>query len=380
MLPMATTKETDLLEGALAILGERLPPGWTVERSGGQGAGEGEGDTLFVFSTRSGMSMGFALVEARRDFVPADVERLLGGLTRRLRDASSHRPILLVSGFLSPRTRELLAAEDINYLDLTGNVRLVMQMPPIFVETSGADRQPRQRSRKRSAGLSGAKAGQVIRFLAEVEPPYGVNDLERATGVSRGYISRVLDRLVDEALIERKPRGPVEGVDWPALLRLRGELVDLFAVNTARTYVSPNGARAAIDSIRQSQIADRVVVTGSFAAVAVAPVAAPALLVLYLKPQGGRSFFDSIADGLGLFPADESPDVVLLEPDSDKIIENPRTVDGLAMVNLPQLVVDCLGGTGRMPSEGEAVLEWMQANEGEWRERSRGSYGVDLGS
>lgn len=379
MLPMATADETDLLKGALAILGERLPPGWTVERTEGLGAGNEEGDALFAFRAQSGMSSGFALVEARQNFVPADVERLLGGLTRRLRDASGHRPILLVSSFLSPRTRELLAAEDINYLDLTGNLRLVMQIPPIFVETSGAERRLQPRGRKRSAGLSGAKAGQVIRFLAEVEPPYGVNDIERATGVSRGYISRVLDRLADEALIERKPRGPVEGVNWPALLRLRGESVDLFAVNVVRTYVSPNGARVAFDSIGQSQIADRVVVTGSFAAVAVAPVAAPALLVLYVKPQQSWPSFDSIAERLGLLPADEGPDVVLLGPDSDKIVEKSRIVDGLAMVNLPQLVVDCLGGTGRMPSEGEAVLEWMQANESEWRQRSDPIRRMDAG-
>jgi hypothetical protein len=44
------------------------------------------------------------------------------------------------------------------------------------------------------------------------------------------------------------------------------------------------------------------------------------------------------------------------------------------MVNVPQLVVDCLSGSGRMPAEGEAVLEWMQANESEWRFPSLDTY------
>jgi hypothetical protein len=217
-------------------------------------------------------------------------------------------------------------------------------------------------------------AGRVVRFLAQVEPPYGVNDIEGATGISRGYVSRILDRLTDEALIERKPRGLVERVDWPALLRTRGQSVDLFGPNATRTYIAPNGARAAFESLPGSQIAGDVVVTGSFAAVRIAPVAAPALLVLYLRPQGGRLSFDLVAEELGLFEAPEGADVVLLRPANDRIIEDTRTVDGVAMVNVPQLVVDCLSGSGRMPAEGEAVLEWMQANESEWRFPSLNDY------
>jgi len=329
---------TDLVEESLRILGERLPPGWRVTRSVDTGPGDRENAALFEFTTQSGMANGLAFVEVKRSFAAADIERLLGGLTRRLRDAFGHRTILLVSEFLSPRTRELLAAEDVSYLDLTGNIRLVMQMPPIFVETSGAERWPQQRNR------------------------------ERLVGISRGYVSRILNRLADEALIERETRGPVEAVDWPALLRERGRAVDLVTANASRTYLSPNGARGAFEAIVRSGLADDVVVTGSFAAVRVAPVAAPALLILYLKPVGGdRSPFDSVAERLGLLPADESPDVFLLEPADSSVLDRTRTVGGLEMIGYPQLVVDCLGGTGRMPSEAEAVLDWMQANESAWR-------------
>ncbi len=320
------------------------------------------------------MSSGVVLVEVKRTFVPADVERLLGGLTRRLRDSSGGWPILLVSEFLGPRTRRLLIEEDINYLDLTGNLRLVMKNPPMFIETTGLDRRPSQSRGKRVTGLSGVIAGKVIRFLVEVEPPYGVLDIEGATGISRGYVSRILDRLTDEALLKRAPRGPVESVDWPALLRARGESVDLFAANTMRAFLAPNGAKASFDAIAESTISDRVVVTGSFAAVRIAPIAAPALLVLYIVPDEVRGSFDAVAQELRLLPADESPNVVLLRPNSPQPIEDLRLDGGLKMVNFPQLVVDCLGGSGRMPSEGEAVLEWMMANEAKWRFSSLAAY------
>jgi hypothetical protein len=314
------------------------------------------------------------MVEAKRNFAAADVERLLGGMTRRLRETSGDRTILLVSEFLSPRTRELLAQEDISYLDLTGNIRLVMRTPPTFVEVTGAERRPRTTPSKRTAGLGGPKVGRVIRFLAEVAPPYGVIAIEEGTGISRGYVSRLLDRLADEALIRREARGPVEDVDWPAMLRLRGQSVDLFTANTSRSFVAPNGARAAFESLAGSSVAADVVVTGSFAAVRKAPVAAPALLTLYLRPEGRGPDFDEVRSALGLLPADEGADVVLLWPSNDRVVEDTWVADGVEFVNLPQLVVDCLGGSGRMPAEGEALIEWMQDNPKQWRWESLAAY------
>lgn len=369
-----SSTDGQLIDTALELLSKRLPAGWTVERAQGQGAGTGDHDALFVFSTQFGGGAGSAIVEAKRNFAAADVERLLGGLTRRLRETSGDRTILLVSEFLSPRTRQLLAQEDISYIDLTGNIRLVMRTPPIFVEVTGADRRPRTASSKRTAGLGGAKVGRVVRFLAEVAPPYGVIDIEEETAISRGYVSRLLDRLADEALIRRESRGPIQDVDWPAMLRLRGQSVDLFTANTSRSFVAPNGARAAFESLAGSAIAADVVVTGSFAAVRKAPIAAPALLTLYLRPEGQGPDFGEVQSALGLLPADEGADVVLLGPSNDRVVEDTWVAEGVDFVNLPQLAVDCLGGSGRMPAEGEALIAWMQENPETWRWDSLAAY------
>lgn len=367
-------KERQLIESALTLLADRVPPGWSVERAQGHGAGSGEDDAVFTFGSQSGESSGSVIVEAKHNFAAADIERLIGGLTRRLGETSGDRTILLISEFLSPRTREMLAEEDISYLDLTGNTRLVMRYPAVFVETTGSDRRPKSSTSKRSAGLRGPEVGRVIRFLAEVEPPYGVLDIEAETGISRGYVSRVLESLAAEALIRREPRGPVESADWPAMLRLRGQSVDLFKVNTVRGFIAPKGAQAAFDSLATSRVAPRAVVTGSYAAVRLAPVAAPALLALYLKPTSGLPRFDEIQSELELLPTDEGADVMLLWPSNNRVIEDTRSENGVEFVNLPQLVVDCLGGSGRMPAEGEALIEWMQRNPTEWRWDSLAAY------
>jgi hypothetical protein len=40
---------------------------------------------------------------------------------------------------------------------------------------------------------------------------------------------------------------------------------------------------------------------------------------------------------------------------------------GSVFAALSQVAVDCLTGPDRMPSEGEALIEWMAANEQAWR-------------
>lgn len=274
--------------------------------------------------------------------------------------------IPLVSGYLTPRTRSRLAADDISYVDMAGNVRLVMRMPALFIETTGAAR-PRGASAAAPPQLSGACVASLVRFLAEVTPPYGVSDIARATGVSAGYVSKVLGRLADDALIERERRGPVTAVDWPALLRLRAEFVDLFESDGARRFIAPNGAAAAYEQLGTLPDGVTVVVTGSYAARKVAPVAAPSVLVCYVAAPDQRSALDDVARTLRLLPADECVDVVLLPPSDESVLVRPRRQDGLAFVNLPQLVVDGLSGTGRMPAEAEAVLDWMQRDPDRWR-------------
>lgn len=367
-------REYELIEIALGQLTERLPPGWVVKRVEGQDTKNYQFDALFSFEAKSGEMRGTALVEVRKHFSAADVERLLGGLTRRFLGATGAQTILLVSEYLSPRTRHLLAEENISYLDLAGNVRLVMQSPPIFVESSGANRRPSALVARRVVGLTGAKAGRIIRFLSEVVPPYGVTEIEEATGISRGYVSRILDRLAEEALIRREPRGPVLHVDWMALLRVRGQSVDVFDINTVRTFVAPNGARALFDGLRAKGMNEGLVVTGSFAAVRKAPIAAPALLALYIVPTSRKPSFELPQEALRLLRADEGGDVALLWPSDEGIVQRPWTENGISFVNLPQLAVDCLGGTGRMPAEGEALLGWMEDNRGEWQYPSLNDY------
>jgi hypothetical protein len=287
-------------------------------------------------------------VTATSSFAPRDVMRL-----------DDDPGNLLVAPFLSRRSRDVLESGGYSYLDLAGNICLRVERPAVYIKLQGADRDPAPAARP-PARLHGAKARRLIRLLVDVAPPYRLTDLARVGGLNKGYVSTLLETLDEQALIERGRRGDVNDVDWPALLRAAADGYQLLRNNKAALYVAPAGATALYTALAD-RAAPHGVVTGSFAAAALAPVAAPTQLVVYSSdPVGLRK--------LGrLLPAERGADVVIVQPEDGRQLDNLRRVDGVAHVAVSQLVLDCLGGNGRLPEEGEAVLDWMRADVSAWR-------------
>jgi hypothetical protein len=267
-----------------------------------------------------------------------------------------------VAPWLSPRTRELLAARDFAYLDLTGNVLLRLARPAVYLRLEGAHNNPTGAQARGPATLKGARAGRLIRLLADVRPPYRLTELARAADLNPGYVSRLLNTLSEQALL-RRVRGVVRHVDWPSLLRSRAESYDSLRSGKVHQFVAPRGARAAYEQLPvvSSQPGTRLIVTGSFAAHAVAPVAAPVQLLAYSTEP------EQHAQSLGLLPTETGGDVLLITPADEGQMMRPRIVGDVLHVAHSQLVLDCLSGGGRLPAEGEAVLDWMIANESLWR-------------
>ena len=247
-----------------------------------------------------------------------------------------------------------------NYLDLTENALIQLENPALFIQSRGADRDPTPRPRGK-ARIRGPKAGRLIRTLADVRPPYGVRALAEATSLAPGYISRLLDALDDDAIVERTKRGGVEDVEIAALLRRWAESYDVFDSNDATLFLAPQGAAQALSALTELGGSAELAVTGSFSAVRYAPVAAPALLTVYSDSPS------DLAAALRMIPADTGANVAVLRPFDPVVWTRTVEADRIRFVAPSQTVVDCLTGNGRMPSEGEALLEWMLTNESEWR-------------
>jgi hypothetical protein len=344
-----------------------MPRGWSVEVDDRQSEqDEPQADARITLRGPNG-TISTVVVEERSSISPRDVLSQISPRVSAARRMGAHLPLLVIVPWLSERTQTLLAGAEVNYLDLTGNALLRIDNPPFFLQTAGARRNPAPTERP-GAKLRGAKASRVIRLLLDVRPPYGVLEIAEATGLNRGYVSRLLETLYREGLIEREPRGPVEKVEVPALVRRWAEGYDTFRTNRAEGYIATSGLEVLLTRLADDPgLGTRVVVTGSFAASRLAPIASPALLLLYYDlPQ-------SLAADLHLLPAEEGANVMVLNPFDPVVFERTRIEEGLRYAAPSQIAVDCLGGNGRMPAEGEALLEWMPAEESSWRLPSLGN-------
>lgn len=330
---------------AVRVLSERLPIGWeAVSTAVTQRNGP---DAFLKITSPDGASLRIP-VELKDRLRPRGVADVTNALA-----TYAPGPALVAAPFLSPRTRDQLQAANLNYIDLTGNIRLVLSRPGLFVETAGALADPRPATAP-GRSLRGAKAARVVRALCDFRLPLSISDLGTRSNVDVSYASRLVEWLAQEALLERKPRGAVEAVDRPALIRRWAEDYSVLKSNEARGFLDPRGIDNLVRGLANART-QRMFVTGSLAANKIAPIAPARLAMVYVEDIEGAAKF------LNLVPADTGANVMLLAPFDEVVFARPATADGLKFVAASQLAVDLLTSPGRAPSEAEAVLQYLSS-------------------
>ena len=341
--------EAKLVQEASRALAARLPADWKQRISRLESRTQGRPDAILDVTGPDGTKVRVS-VEAKTGLVP----RAVADLKTRL-DGYSSSSALVVSPFLSRSTRERLRAENLNFLDLTGNVRLVLARPGLYVETQGADEDP---SPKRQPGrsLRGPKAARIVRALCDFPPPIPISKLAAKAKVDISYASRLVEWLSREALLERRPRGPAQSVDRAALIRRWAQDYEVLTSNDARGYFDPRGLDNLIRALSEGAIRGKYALTGSIAANRIAPIAPPRLAMLYVDNVG------SAAAALKIRPTETGANVMLLAPFDNVVFERTWKNGGLTLVAPSQAAVDLLTSPGRAPSEAEAILEQLAGN------------------
>ena len=329
----------------------RLPPGWSVELRSKDGG--------LVLSVRApdGRASDLAVV-VRRRVLPRDVSNLL-------RQATDHgQGPLLVAPFLSPRARDLIIEANASYADATGNLRVVLDEPAVFLETRGAERDP-DRQPRALRSLKGAVAGRVVRALCDFVPPYGVRTLAEISSTPLGTVSRVVSFLEEEALINRGDKKQILSVDWASLITRWVRDYSVTRSNVLRSYIEPRGLAALGPKISRLQ---RYAITGSLAA----PGTAPARLAMFYVEDSRAA-----AETMELVPTEAGTNVWLLEPFDEVVFHRtesrpfgPSARATPVVVAAPsQVAADLLTSPGRGPQEGEALIETMKGTEDVWRSK-----------
>ncbi len=361
MLRNTTVSGNNTTSAAVDELGRRLPASWRVGVELQPVVGDRHADAFIEVCAPDG-TRGVFVVEEKGRLEPKDVPRTADLLARYVQSYDGERAApVVVAPFLSSRARERLEERGVGYVDLTGNVRVALDHPALFVQASGAESDPRREERP-ARTLKGAKAGRVVRALCDFAPPVGVRELAGRAEVTPGYVSRVFTLLEKEDLIQRERKGPVTDADWRGLIRRWSEDYSLFGSNHTASYLEPRGLGALIRKLRDSDL--RYAATGSLGSSNVAPIAPARLAVLFVDDAGDA------AGLLGLRPAEAGANVILAEPFDPVVYERLRQHEGISYVALSQNAADLLTGPGRGPSEAEELMDWMEENEGAWRERA----------
>lgn len=340
---------------AAAIVRARLPPGWFVELR----AGEAGGERLFTLRAADGRFAELTIVSRKR-VSPRDVPNLL----RQAR--GNDAPILVIAPFLGERSRELLVEEGASYVDATGNLRIVVSNPAVFLEGRGADRDTNRQPRALRS-LKGATAGRVVRALCDFKPPYGVRTLAEISSTPLGTVSRVVSLLEEEALLTRDEKKQIISVDWASLIARWVRDYNAQTSNHLRSYLEPRGLTGLLPKLGKL---DRYAVTGSIAGPNIAPAR---LAMIYVDDPDGA------AQALELVPTEAGANVWLLEPYDDVVFERtqalvlgqaPKALTVVAAAPT-QVAADLMTSPGRGPQEAEALIEKMKGTENGWRQEPR---------
>jgi len=301
------------------------------------------------------------LVEAKRLISTREVAVVLDVLSRSLSDWREEDVVPLIAArYLAPGTRARIAELGGAYADATGNLLVRSDRPALFLRDQGADRDPWRGPGRPRGTLQGPPAARVVRALIDFAPPYSVPELAKRAGASTGATYRVIEFLEEEELLERRRYGPIAGVQWPALLRRWSEDYGFARSNRVATFLEPRGLPALLGRLADASDLEYVV-TGSLAAERAVAYAPARLAALYVRD------IERSAERLGLRAVESGGNVALATGEYEVVFDRTNEVGGVHFAALSQVAVDLLSGPGRNPSEAEALLEWMEADERRWR-------------
>jgi hypothetical protein len=360
--PYQETSERALLSKARERLAQTLPPGWrlVLERARRTNSLSYVPDAVFRIKAPDGTDASL-IVEAKTassrgwDLVIDQMQRAR---------SSQGCETLAVVDYAGPGFRRSCEGRDINYMDLTGWIRLRARRPAIVIVTEGAARDPVKRRVPSIARLSGPGAGRVLRALITTKEPVRVRELAQLASVRPGTVSKVLATLEGEGVVSRGPAGNVESARRRALIERWAQDYGILRTNRSAWYLAPRGLQPLLARAAKGEAEE--VATGSLALRAyldteVAPVTAISQLALYVRDIA------SAARALDLAPVDASKaNVLLLEPYDPKLLAGAQKSPVGRVVDLGQAVADLYTSPGRGRDEAEQLMNELGRRDPSW--------------
>ncbi|MDZ8171774.1 hypothetical protein [Microbacterium xanthum] len=352
MASVPPISEADVLREAVRRLVDVLPASWTAELEVESGASVARrSDAVLTVRAPSGVAA----------TVPVEVKRIVEGrdVSAIVNAAGSPRGDLIVMARYLPATvREKLTSSGLSWADATGNIRVSLVWPGLFVFNRGEDSDPWRGPGRPRGTLKGEPAAKVVRALVDFDRDWSMRDLVETSGASTGATYRVIEFLEEEGLASRE-NGKVVVPDWETILRRWSVDYGFIRTNKTTRWIAPRGIDDVLARARTSEM--RYAVTSTVAAARWAAYAPARSVMIYVESV------PEAAQELGLREADSGTNVVLALPSYQVALERAELWEGIRTAAASQVAADLLTGPGRNPSEAEELISWMKRNEPVWR-------------
>lgn len=286
--------------------------------------------------------------------------------TQVLHDQVVHRagstlPIVAVP-YMGEPGRTLCEQEGIGWLDLSGNAHLTA--PGLRVHVDGRPNQFKRRGRP--ANVFAPKSARISRrLLLEPERFWSQRELARAAGVNEGLTSRVVRKLEEEELIERKSSGEVRPRSPGRLLDAWCETYEFENNRIIRGYVL---ARSGAELLRRlagslTQQGVHHAMTGLGAAWQATRFANFLTATVYLQEPPR----DELMEALGFRREERGGNVWLVVPADAGVFDGEEDRDGIRCVSAVQVYLDLKGH----PERSKEAAEHLRRELLGWRVNDR---------
>lgn len=358
----------EVMRRGAAEISHRLPTGWVANLQERSSPRLHERLDAMLEITSPDLERATLLVAAKKTVAMRDIVAIEDVLCHDAVRPDAHG--LVMAPHLSASVRSRLVEVGLSFVDATGNMRITLSRPGLFLADSGANTDPWRGPGRPRESLKGTPAARVVRALVDFDRTWRMRDLIETSGASTGAAYRVIEYLESEGLVERDGTraARVTVTDWVRMLRAWSADYEFVRDNRITRWIAPRGVGGLLDRIAEGSTSRtpvqpfRYAITGSIAAAEWAAYAPAALAAIYVTNA------EAAGQAWGLRPTDASANTLLAEPGNDVMLERSWTNKaGLQVAAPAQVVVDLLTGPGRNPSEGEALLSWMKQNENVWR-------------
>lgn len=265
-------------------------------------------------------------------------------------------PVVAVP-FMGESGKQACQRAGASWFDFSGNAHIIA----IGIRVIVAGRPNQFRSPGRPASVFAPKSSRVARFLlTHPRETATQREIAHATGVSEGFISRIVRRLEEEHYVVRDDRGALSVKDPQLLLDAWQEQYRFSKHSIIRGHVASRSgdalSRFVSDTLKTEEVAHAA--TGLSAAWQLTHFASFRVATFYLDDEPG----EALRDKLGFREDSRGANLWLVVPNDDGVFQGAEDRDGVRCVHPVQVYVDLKEHPERATEAAERVraehLSW----------------------